>query len=233
MADNKTKHPKTIGVIMDGNRRWAKVRGLPSLSGHEAGYGRFKDFIKWANEEGIENIYFYAFSTENWNRSKNEVSYLIKLFSRGIVTEKGNLLKEKVRVRFIGQRERFSSMLRIGMNNLEKATEEFTKTVLICLSYGGRSEIVSAVKELVKKEGTKKIADLNEETFSKYLWTAGYPDPELIIRTSGEIRTSNFLPWQSAYSEWFFTKTYWPAFTRAEFKKILKEYSARQIRRGR
>lgn len=233
MAD-KTKIPKTIGVIMDGNRRWAKLRELPSLKGHEAGYERYKEFIRWSKQLGIKTIYFYAFSTENWNRSKSEVGYLMKLFLTGVSKEAQNIVKEKVRVKFVGQIERFSPAIRFGMRKLERVTAKFTDmTILICLSYGGRAEIINAIKELSKKESAGKIANLDEATFSEYLWTAGYPDPELVIRTSGEIRTSNFLPWQSAYSEWFFTKTFWPAFTRGEFEKILKEYSTRQIRRGR
>lgn len=219
---------------MDGNRRWARSRGLPPIKGHEAGYGRFKEFVRWAKEFGVKTLYVYAFSTENWNRPENEVSYLMNLFAKVVGTEARELIKEKVRVKFVGQIDKFSPGIRLGIKSLERATAKFTGTTLIiCVSYGGRAEILSAVKDMVKKEGTKGLAQLDEKMFSKYLWTAGAPDPELIIRTSGEVRTSNFLPWQSVYSEWFFTKTMWPAFTKKEFEKILRDFAGREVRKGR
>ncbi len=219
---------------MDGNRRFAKSRGLSPLKGHEAGYSRFKEFVRWAKEFGIKTLYVYAFSTENWNRPDNEVGYLMGLFAKVVGTEAKALIREKVRVKFVGQIDRFSPVIRLGIKSLERATAKFTgMTLVICVSYGGRAEILSAVKELSKKEGTKGIAKLDEKMFSKYLWTADSPDPELIIRTSGEVRTSNFLPWQAVYSEWFFTKTMWPAFTKKEFEKILRDFGKREVRRGR
>lgn len=219
---------------MDGNRRWALSKGLPLLKGHEVGYARFKEFVRWAKEYGVKTLYVYAFSTENWERSKDEVGYLMKLFARVVGTEAGELIRERARVKFVGQIERFSPVIRLGIKSLERATAKFTGiTLVICVSYGGRAEIISAVKELSKKEGTRGVAKLDEKMFAKYLWTVGEPDPELIIRTSGEVRTSNFLPWQSAYSEWFFTKTLWPAFTKKEFEKILHDFGKREIRRGR
>ncbi|MEK7614664.1 MAG: polyprenyl diphosphate synthase [Patescibacteria group bacterium] len=234
MTESNKHYPKTIGVIMDGNRRWARARGLSPTEGHEAGYGKFKEFVRWAKEFGIKTLYVYAFSTENWNRSKNEVGYLMELFSKVLGPDAAELIKEKVRVRFVGQIEKFPAAIRFGIRNLERATSGFTSpTLVICVSYGGRAETLSAVKNLISKEGIKNISKLNEKIFEKYLWTAGSPDPELIIRTSGEIRTSNFLPWQSAYSEWFFTKTLWPAFTKREFEKILNDFSKREIRKGK
>ena len=219
---------------MDGNRRWASARGLTPLKGHEAGYKRFKEFVEWAKDCEIKTLYVYAFSTENWNRPEAEVGYLMDLFTKVVGSEAASLVKEKARIKFIGQIDKFSPIIRLGIKNLERATAKFTGvTLVICVSYGGRTEILSAVKSLVVKEGIKKISKLDEKMFEKYLWTAGLPDPELIIRTSGEIRTSNFLPWQSVYSEWFFTKTLWPAFTKKEFEKILNDFSKREVRRGR
>jgi len=219
---------------MDGNRRWARARGLPVLKGHEAGYEKLKEFVRWCKEFGIGTVYAYAFSTENWNRPKEEVGYLMKLLSTVLKTESNDLLKEKVRIKFVGQIEKFSPAIRFGIKKIEKATEKLTGlTLIICLSYGGRAEIISAIKKLVHERGGRGAAKITGDEFQKHLWTAGFPDPELIIRTSGEIRTSNFLPWQAAYSEWFFTKTLWPALSRREFEKILRDFAKRDIRRGR
>lgn len=219
---------------MDGNRRWARARGFSPTRGHEAGYEKFKEFVRWAKEFGVNTLYVYAFSTENWNRSGNEVGYLMKLFSRVLGPDAKELIKEKVRVKFVGQLDKFSPKIRAGIKSLEAITSRFTgPTLVVCVSYGGRAEIISAIKKLAKERSAKDIAKLSEENFSKYLWTAGVSDPELIIRTSGEIRTSNFLPWQAVYSEWFFTKTLWPAFTREEFGKILKDFASREIRKGK
>lgn len=234
MTGKIKNYPKSIGIIMDGNRRWARGRKLPPVKGHEAGYEKFKEFVRWAKELGINTVYVYAFSTENWKRPDNEVVYLMKLFSRVLGPDAAELINEKVRVKFVGQLDKFPVSIRLGIKSLEAATAKFTgPRLVICVSYGGRAEIISAIKNLVKEKGAKDISKLNEETFSKYLWTAGTPDPELIIRTSGEIRTSNFLPWQSVYSEWFFTKTLWPAFTQKEFIKILEDFSQREIRKGK
>lgn len=227
-------YPKSIGVIMDGNRRWAKEQGLPTTKGHERGYKRVKDLVQWAKEFNIETVYLYAFSTENWNREKKEVGYLMNLFSKAFNQDSKTLIKEKVRVKFAGQTERFSPIIRSGIKSLEKITKNFSgPTLVFCLSYGGRTEILTALKKITRTKTPAEIDKFTEEDFSRFLWTAGLPDPELVIRTSDERRTSNFLPWQTAYSEWFFTKTYWPAFTKDEFENILKDFSKREIRRGR
>lgn len=235
MADtDKTNYPKSIGVIMDGNRRWARERGLPTLKGHTMGYKKVKELMRWAKEFGVSTVYLYAFSTENWNRQKEEVSYLMDIFKQAFSQDAKALIKEKVRVKFAGQTERFSPIIRNSIKSLQRITKNFSgPTLIFCLSYGGRAEILAAVKKISREKTAAEIADFNEEDFSRYLWTAGLPDPELVIRTSGEIRTSNFLPWQTSYSEWFFTKTYWPAFTKNEFAKILKDFSKRKRRRGR
>ncbi len=234
MTDKTKNYPKSVGIIMDGNRRWARAKGLDVFKGHEAGYERFKDFVGWAKEFGVRTVYVYAFSTENWNRSKSEVGYLMKLFANVVGGEAKNLVKKKVRVKFVGQTDRFSPSIRFGIRNLERATAKFAGiNLVICVSYGGRAEILSAIKKLTKEKSSKELSKIDEGMFEKYLWTAGFPDPELIIRTSGETRTSNFLPWQSVYSEWFFSKSMWPAFTKKEFEKILDDFSSREIRRGR
>ena len=219
---------------MDGNRRWARQQGLPTMKGHEFGYKKIKEVLRWARELGVSTVYLYAFSTENWNRTKKEVAYLMKIFLQAFGQDAKELMKEKYRVKFVGQIERFSPALRLAMKKLEKVTEKFTGgNLAICLSYGGRAEIIETIKKIAREKTDKEIKDLTEEEFSKYLWTAGFPEPELVIRTSGEIRTSNFLPWQTAYSEWFFTKTYWPAFSKKELEEILKDFTKREIRRGK
>ncbi len=234
MENKKTICPKSIGIIMDGNRRWARQQGLPTMKGHEFGYKKIKEVLRWARELGVSTVYLYAFSTENWNRTKKEVAYLMKIFLQAFGQDAKELMKEKYRVKFVGQIERFSPALRLAMKKLEKVTEKFTGgNLAICLSYGGRAEIIETIKKIAREKTDKEIKDLTEEEFSKYLWTAGFPEPELVIRTSGEIRTSNFLPWQTAYSEWFFTKTYWPAFSKKELEEILKDFTKREIRRGK
>lgn len=234
MASNsKESYPKSIGIIMDGNRRWARGQGLPDTKGHEMGYKKVKEIIRWAKEFNISTVYLYTFSTDNWNRQKEEVNYLMNLFSRAFNQDSKALLKEKVRIKFAGQTERFSLIIKNSIKYLEKITKNFPNpTIVFCFSYGGRTEIIAAIKKLVREKTITEIDKITEDNFSQFLWTAGLPDPELVIRTSGEIRTSNFLPWQAAYSEWSFTKTYWPAFTKNEFEKILKAFSKREIRRG-
>ena len=231
---NKTDYPKTIGVIMDGNRRWAKEQGLPTLKGHKIGYKKVKELMQWAKEFGVSTVYLYAFSTENWHRSKEEVDYLMSIFSRAFSQDAKDFIIEKIRVKFIGQIERFSPILRKSIQLLERTTKNFTgPTLVICLSYGGRAEILEAAKKISRDKTPAEILKFTEEDFSRFLWTAGLPDPQLVIRTSGEVRTSNFLPWQAAYSEWYFTKTYWPAFSKDEFEDILKDFSKREIRQGK
>ncbi|MDP3957838.1 MAG: polyprenyl diphosphate synthase [bacterium] len=230
-ADHKEKPsvPEALGIIMDGNRRYARARNLPLMRGHEAGYEKLKEFLRWAKEAGVRTVYAYAFSTENWNRAKKEVGYLVRLLERAIIDEEDELKKEKISVRFIGELDRFSPKLQEAMKKIERETRGHPHTLVLAVSYGGRAELLTALKKLAK-EGKETIT---EENFSKYLYTAGLPDPDLIIRTSGEVRTSNFLPWQSAYSEWYFTKTLWPAFEKKEFDHILADYAARERRNGK
>jgi undecaprenyl diphosphate synthase len=229
MKENKNNLPTCVGIIMDGNRRWAKERGLPTALGHRAGYKKLKEVVLWAKEAGVSNVVVYAFSTENWGRSEKEIDTLMKLFG-DVLKQQDFFKKEKIKVRFIGQTEKFSDNLKKGIKEMEKSTKKYDGLRLsIALSYGGRAEIVSAVNTLLQR-GTKKVS---EKEFSSHLWTAGIPDPEIIIRTGGERRLSNFLSWQSVYSELFFTDTYWPAFTKREFKSILAEYAKREKRKGK
>ncbi|MBX4215707.1 di-trans,poly-cis-decaprenylcistransferase [Candidatus Parcubacteria bacterium] len=224
----KKNFPKHIGIVMDGNRRFARGKGWPVYRGHEAGYEKLKEFVRWAKESGVRTVYAYAFSTENWKRTKEEVSYLISLFERAIIKEADELTREGIRVKFIGQLGEFSPKLQAAMRKLEKETKDNSPTLVLAVSYGGRAELVAAAERARKEKGP-----LTEEKLAKHLSTAGLPDPELIIRTSGEIRTSNFLPWQAAYSEWYFTKTLWPALTKKEFLDILGDFSKRERRNGK
>ncbi|MCR4330311.1 MAG: polyprenyl diphosphate synthase, partial [Patescibacteria group bacterium] len=207
--------PKCIGIIMDGNRRWARKRGLPVYEGHRAGYKKLKELLTWAREAGVKTVVAYAFSTENWNRSKLEVGFLLKLLRNVLVDEVEDIKKEKVRVRFIGDLSRFPKDIEEGIRKLEKETMVYKEnTLVLAVSYGGRPEIVAAVKKIAQEKTKEEIGKMTEKEFSKYLWTKDIPDPDLIVRTGGEKRLSNFLPWQSVYSEFYFTPTLWPAFLR-------------------
>jgi len=227
--EDKNNTLDCIGIIMDGNRRWAKERTLPSAIGHRAGYKKLKEVVLWAKEEKVKNIIIYAFSTENWKRGEKEVDALMNLF--GIVLKQQDFFKkQKVKLNFIGQIDRFPENIRNGIKEMEGITKKYTGVNLfIALSYGGRAEIISAVNDLLEK----KVKNLSEKDLSSHLWTKNVPDPDIIIRTGGEKRLSNFLPWQSVYSELFFTDTYWPAFTKREFKSILYKYSKREKRKGK
>jgi len=218
-----------MGIIMDGNRRWAKARGLSKLEGHRAGTEKLKDTVRFFRSRNIKHLAVYAFSTENWNRDPAEVSYLMDLFRESIKKEMSELGKEGVRIRFAGQNGRFSTDLQRAMDEIEKETVQHDAiTLWICLSYGGRAEIVEAARSVVASG-----EEITEETLSRNTWTAEMPDPDIVIRTGGEKRLSNFLPWQSIYSELFFSDTLWPDFTNEEFDAILAEFAARERRRGK
>ena len=219
-----------VGVIMDGNRRWAKEKRKPSLEGHRAGYEILAETAVWARNLAIPHLIVYAFSTENWGRSEEEVGYLMGLF-RYIVNEQSNrMIKERVRVRFVGQRERFAQDLQDGMVRIEEATAKaYDITLHIALSYGGRAEIVAATNKLL----AEKKDLVTEEEFTKNLWSYPMPDPDIIIRTGGDMRLSGFLPWQTVYSEFFFVPTLWPDFSKAEFEGIIEEFHSRERRRGK
>ncbi len=220
-----------IAIIMDGNRRWAKKRGLPSLEGHRAGVKALERTLKLCKKYKIKILTVFAFSTENWNRSQKEVDYLINLFLDLFSEKRIKELKEnKIKLNVLGQKERFSREIQQKIKKAE--TETFNSKDLIfniALSYGGRADIVRAVTRILKRGITK----IDEELISKNLWTQGLKDPDLIIRTGREKRISNFLIWQGAYSELYFSDKYWPDFNEQEFKKILKDYDNRQRRFGR
>ncbi|OIO30386.1 di-trans,poly-cis-decaprenylcistransferase [Candidatus Nomurabacteria bacterium CG1_02_43_90] len=224
------KEISCVGIIMDGNRRWARAHNKPVFEGHNEGYKRLQETIKWAREKGIQHIVAYAFSTENWQRSEEEVGYLMKLFRSILENETQKMIDEHIRVRFIGDRTRFSEDLQKGMERMETATKDLCDiTLYMAMSYGGRAEIVHATNELLK-EGKEHTS---ENDFLKKLWSYPMPDPDLVIRTGGVIRLSNFLSWQSAYSELFFVDAWWPDFSREEFNRIIDEFYRRERRMGK
>ena len=227
-ANNK---PSCIGIIMDGNRRWAKELGKPSHTGHKAGYDVFKRCIQWAVETHIPNLIFYALSTENLNREKKEVEYLFSLIKNGFAKDLKELHQKNIRFIFLGQLERLPKDVQEVLAQYEKETKNNTGiTVGVAVSYGGRAEILHAVNTVLKEKGKDTVT---EEEFAQYLWTHDIPDPDLIIRTGDALRLSNFLPWQSVYSELYFTDTYWPDFDKEEFNYILEEYAGRTRRMGK
>lgn len=228
----KENTPQCVGIIMDGNRRWAKKRGIPTLEGHRRGYKKLKEITLWCKNIGIRNLIVYAFSTENWNRSEKEIDYLMDLSRNLIFKEGGWLKKENVKIKFVGQIERLASDMQKGIKKLEKETKGGLYTLYIAVSYGGRAEILYAAKRIAHEKTPEEIESMQEQEFSQYLWTRDMPDPDLIIRTSGEKRLSNFLSWQSVYSELFFPKVCWPVFTKKEFMEIIERYKERKRRKG-
>ena len=231
-TNKEVKVPNCVGIIMDGNRRWAKGRGLSTLKGHQAGAETLKKVVKWGKDLGVKNITLYTFSTENWHRSEEEVAYLLKLIGEFLSKELDDFHKEGGVLHFAGDLSRFSPGLQKTLNEAKEKTKNNTgPNVYFALNYGGRAEILSAVKKIVSENPTEE--KITEEYFAKHLQTYPMPDPDIIIRTSGEMRLSGFLPWQGVYSELFFTKTLWPDFSKEEFLKILKEYENRERRIGK
>lgn len=222
--------PHSIGIIMDGNRRWAKEQGLPTLEGHRRGYDKLNEVLEWCRESGVKELTVYAFSTENWNRTQEEVGYLMNLFREMISNAVEKAKQNNTRLIFLGERTRFTPDILNAMIKAEEDTKECTSfTFGIALSYGGRAEILDAIHRIP----SEKITSITEEEFSQLLWSKEMHDPDLIIRTSGEERLSGFLPWQSVYSELYFTETFWPALSRKEFDEILAIYTGRQRRYGK
>ncbi|MEJ6708254.1 MAG: polyprenyl diphosphate synthase [Amylibacter sp.] len=224
-----------VAIIMDGNGRWATSHGLERLKGHVKGVDRVRDVIRAAPDFGVGCLTVFAFSTENWKRSEREVTGLMNLFKRYIRGEAATLDEDNVRVRFIGDRTPLDKKLNSLMSELEMLTAKNTGLKLtIALNYGGRDEITRAVARITKAAnmGMIKPEDISEQMVSNFLDTADLPDPDLIIRTSGEYRTSNFLPWQACYAEYVFTDTAWPDFTVPEMVKILTQFRERDRRFG-
>lgn len=228
--------PKHIAIIMDGNRRWAKEHGLSTKLGHKEGAENLKRLTQYANKIGIEYLTVYAFSTENWKRSEEEVGALMILLKNYLDDLTKAADTENVRIKFFGHIESLSKMLQDSIKKAIEKTKGNTGTTLcIAFNYGGRDEIVKAVQSISKqvKEGKINIEDINEETVANNLYTKGLPDPDLLIRTSGELRTSNFLPWQITYSEFLVLDKYWPDFTIEDIEFAIQEYEKRNRRVGK
>ena len=207
--------PTHIAIIMDGNRRWAKAKNLPVAMGHKEGSKTLENIVRYANKIGIKYLTVYAFSTENWKRAEEEVSALMFLIQSYIEDYSKRADSENIKVQFLGDTTAFKPKMQKGIKDCIERTKNNTGiTFNIALNYGGRAEIINAVKEIAKdvKNNTLKIDDIDEDIISSKLYTAGQPDPDLLIRTSGEIRLSNFLPWQLVYSEFLFVEKYWPDF---------------------
>jgi undecaprenyl diphosphate synthase len=223
--------PQHVAIIMDGNGRWALARGLPRLAGHRAGTENLRRIIEACIEFKIKYLTIYAFSTENWGRPQEEVQGLMRILEDVIDRELQELSDQGVQLRHIGRLDRLEPSLRDKVVYAMDYTKDNDRLVLnVAFNYGGRDEIVCAIQRMIK-DGVK-AEEVTDELVSQYLFTAGVPDPDLIIRTSGELRGSNFLIWQGAYCEWYFTPTFWPDFDKQEFLKALEEYSRRERRFG-
>ncbi|MBP0977479.1 MAG: di-trans,poly-cis-decaprenylcistransferase [Oscillospiraceae bacterium] len=226
--------PEHIGFIMDGNGRWAKKRMMPRTFGHAEGGRTFEKIVRYCRDIGIKYISFYAFSTENWKRSSDEISALMVLFKQYLAKVQ-NYYKEEVRMVFIGDRTAFAPELIELMNKVENDTKDYDKmTMIVALNYGGRDEIRNAAKKIAAsvQKGELSIDDITEQTVADNLYTKGIPDVDLLIRPSGELRTSNFLIWQCAYAELYFSDVLWPDFLPDELDKALWAYAGRQRRFG-
>lgn len=233
--ESQSHGPRHVAIIMDGNGRWAQGRGRPRLFGHHAGARRVREIVAACPDLGVEYLTIFAFSTENWKRTQTEVAGLMSLFRRYIVKEMQEFVREDVRVRFIGDRYRLEPGLRALMEEAEEMTAHCTRLNLtIAINYGGRDEVARAMRRLAHDvaEGRLDPDSVDEQTLPRYLDTRVLPDPDLVIRTSGEARISNFLLWQSAYAEYEFIDTLWPDFTRDIFTGVLAQYGTRNRRFG-
>jgi undecaprenyl diphosphate synthase len=232
----KNKNPRSripihVAIIMDGNGRWALSRGLPRLAGHRAGTENLRRIITASVEFGVKYLTIYAFSTENWGRPREEVDGLMHILEDVIDRELAELNKEGVQLRHIGRLERLDPKLQEKVLEAIDLTQNNDRLILnVAFNYGGRDEIVCAIQKMIK-DGVHP-EDVNSDLVGKYLFTAGVPDPDLIIRTSGELRVSNFLIWQGAYSEWYVTSVYWPDFDKKEYRKALDTFAGRDRRYG-
>jgi undecaprenyl diphosphate synthase len=220
--------PRAVAIVMDGNGRWAESRGLDVAEGHRAGSRALRPIVETAIDVGVGSLAVYAFSTENWTRSQDEVTALMDIFGETIDRELHDLAKEGVHTKFVGRRDRAPDWLRDKMAQLERETENERRLHLwIAFDYGGRAEIVEAARRAAASG-----EELDEESFAQFLYAPEMPDPDLVIRTSGELRVSNFLLWQSAYSEFVFTDTLWPDFGPDEFRSAIEDYAGRRRRFG-
>ncbi len=229
------KQAEHVAIIMDGNGRWATQRGMPRLVGHRKGAERVKEIVRCAPDIGIRWLTIYAFSTENWKRSTEEVLGLMSIFARYIEREADRLAAESVRMRFIGDRSKLDAKLQKLMAGIERRTAPYSRLNLtVAINYGGRDELARAIRAISRDvaEGRLQADEVTDELISSRLDTADLPDPDLVIRTSGEKRTSNFLPWAAAYAEYEFTQTLWPDFTPAELASIVARFGNRERRFG-
>jgi undecaprenyl diphosphate synthase len=223
--------PRHVAIIMDGNGRWAKARGLPRVAGHQAGTENLRRIIRAGAKLGIQYLTFYAFSTENWSRPKAEVEGLMRILSDAIDREMKELHEEGARLLHIGHLEGLPNSLQEKVQDAIDLTKHNDRiTIVLAFNYGGRDEIVYAIKKMLR-DGVEP-EDVDDALVSAYMFIKDIPDPDLVIRTSGELRTSNFLTWQSVYSEWYFPKVYWPDFSEEELQKAVEDYQARERRFG-
>lgn len=233
---DKNSMPKSIAIIMDGNRRWAREHGLATALGHKKGAEVLENTARYCNKIGIESLIVYAFSTENWKRTKKEVTAILSLLNRYLDKFLEDAHLDNIKLHMIGDIDSLPDALKNKMYKMEERTKNNTGLKFnIAFNYGGRAEIVRACKLIAQDvlDGKTKIKDIDEDMFSNNLYTKGLPDPDLVIRTSGELRTSNFLPWQITYSEFLFLQKYWPDFTNDDVDKACEEYSKRQRRKGK
>lgn len=234
--DKAKSIPTHIAIIMDGNGRWAKSHGKERYEGHIAGVESVRASIKAAVRNGVQYLTLYAFSTENWGRPEEEVTALMELFCKCVANETPELIEQGVRVRIIGRRDRFSAKVAESLEDIERKTAMGEKlTLVLAFDYSSREEITSAVRRLAERvaAGELEAEDITEGTVADALYTAGIPDPDFIVRTSGECRLSNFLLWQASYAEMYFPQVMWPDFTQAEFDKALEEFARRNRRYGK
>lgn len=232
---NETNLPQHIAIIMDGNRRWAKQKNLDIRLGHKKGAETLENMVRYCNKIGIKYLTVYAFSTENWKRSKEEVGALMLLLQSYLDSFANMAYKDNIKVNMLGSRENLSAgLLKKIDNTIEKTKNNTGLTFNVCLNYGGRQEIVNATQKIAElvKQNKLDIKDITEETIMNNLYTSGMPDPDLMIRTSGEIRTSNFLPWQLAYTEFYFVQKLWPDFTTDDLDLAIEEYNKRNRKFG-
>ncbi len=231
-AKKNAQLPNHVAIIMDGNGRWAQQRGLLRLEGHQAGAENIRPIIKYLNQHHIKYVTLYGFSTENWNRPEEEVAGLLHLFEESIDKYVSELHENGIKLRHIGRLEELPQSLQLVINRATELTKNNTRmTLSFALNYGGRLEILDAVRHIIAKG--IPIQNIDEVLFNSYLYTGGLPDVDLVIRTSGEFRTSNFLIWQAAYSEYYFTDVLWPDFNQKELEKALLAYSQRRRRFGK
>jgi len=229
--------PRHVAIIMDGNGRWAEAQGRPRVSGHEAGAESVREVVRACREIGVEAVTLYSFSTENWLRPAEEVESLMALLARYLVGERAEILDNGIRFRAIGQLDRLPENVRQLLEELSAVSEgpDIQMTLCLALSYGGRAEIVGSTKQLARKvkSGELDPEEIDEALFSAHLHTRGLPDPDLLIRTSGELRISNFLLWQLAYAEIYVTDTYWPDFRKPQLLEAFQDFSKRERRFGK